>query len=134
MGHFLLIRQGQSQANAACGLFTPNRRAFILGEPWNPANLACVWPCNLCSSLRTIFANCCGIIFVGKCPSVTVIVSSCFGVVPTCRLPAMPPCDALDHNRSLPARHQFPRSSTDDEFKDGAYYCYCAYVLRISRY
>ena len=25
-------------------------------------------------------------------------------------------------------------TSTDMDFKDGAYYCYCAYVLRISRY
>ena len=24
--------------------------------------------------------------------------------------------------------------TSDEEFKDGAYYCYCAYVLRIARY
>ena len=29
---------------------------------------------------------------------------------------------------------QQARSSIGDEFKDGAYYCYCAYVLCISRY
>ena len=32
------------------------------------------------------------------------------------------------------AMHHFSNLSRDRELKDGAYYCYCAYVLRISRF
>ena len=34
------------------------------------------------------------------------------------------------------SKHDFPHfeGKTGVDFKDGAYYCYCAYVLRISRY
>ena len=41
---------------------------------------------------------------------------------------------SLIMGRKIKTNHVFNFNCIPAEFKDGAYYCYCAYVLRISRY